>query len=92
MLAHQEAARLGRAASPGLDGMAVETGEWNLRYPYWVAVQTSDGNALYCRSVFILGSRIPHTECETGAELKSYVCNQIVDDNLVQWTCPEYRP
>jgi hypothetical protein len=47
---------------------------------------------LYCRSVIILGSRIPYTECGTEAELAAYVFNQIVDNNLVQWTCPEFRP
>jgi hypothetical protein len=55
-------------------------------------VQASDGNELYCRNVVILGSRIPHTECGTEAELRSYVFYQIVDNNLVQWTCPEFRP
>jgi hypothetical protein len=54
--------------------------------------QTSDGNELYCRNVIIVGSRIPHTECGTEAELKTYVFNQIVNNNLVQWTCPEFRP
>jgi hypothetical protein len=55
-------------------------------------MQTSDGNELYCRTVVILGSRIPYTECGTEAELAAYAFNQIVDLNLVQWTCPEFRP
>lgn len=55
-------------------------------------VQTSDGNELYCRSVIILESRTPHTECGTEAELAAYAFNQIVDDSLMQWTCPEFRP
>jgi hypothetical protein len=53
---------------------------------------TSDGTELYCRSAIITGSRIPHTECGTEAELKSYAFNQIVNNNLVQWTCSESRP
>jgi hypothetical protein len=55
-------------------------------------VQTLDGNELYCRNVIIVGSRIPHTECGAESELKSVAFNQIVDDNLVQCTCPEFRP
>jgi hypothetical protein len=55
-------------------------------------VQTSDGNELYCRTTIIVGSRIPHNECGTEAELASYAFNQIVDNNLVQWTCGDYRP
>ena len=55
-------------------------------------VQTSDGNELYCRNVIILGSRIPHTECGTEAELTSFAFNQIVNNNQAQWTCGEPRP
>jgi hypothetical protein len=55
-------------------------------------VQTSDGNELYCRNMIVVGSRIPHTECGTEAELATYAINQIVDDNLAQWKCAEFRP
>jgi hypothetical protein len=55
-------------------------------------VQTSGGNELYCRNLVILDSRIPHSQCGTEAELASYAFNQIVNNNLVQWTCPEFRP
>ncbi len=55
-------------------------------------MQPSDGKELYCRNVIIVGSRIPHTECGTETELRSYVFNQIVDNNLVQWTCRAFRP
>jgi hypothetical protein len=54
-------------------------------------MQSLDGKELYCRDVIIVGSRIPTIECGTEAELTSYAFNQIVDNNLVQWTCPESR-
>ena len=53
-------------------------------------LQTSDGNELYCRSVIIVGSRIPYNQCGTEAELASYALNQ-VDDDPVYWTCREFR-
>jgi hypothetical protein len=52
-------------------------------------LQTSDGNELYCRNVVIVGSRIPHMECGTAAELASYMFQ--VDNNVLFWTCNEYR-
>ena len=52
-------------------------------------LQTSDGNELYCRNVILVGSRIPHTECGTEAELASYVFQ--VDNNVLSWTCNDYR-
>jgi hypothetical protein len=55
-------------------------------------VQTSDGTELYCHSVIIVGSRIPHSECGTEAELRSYVFTQVVDENMIPWTCGELRP
>ena len=55
-------------------------------------VQISDGTELYCRGAIIVGSRIPHTECGTEAELAAYAFNQIVNNNAAQWTCGANRP
>jgi hypothetical protein len=51
-------------------------------------LQTADGNELYCRSVIIVGSRIPHHECGTEAELASYLFE--VDNDVFFWTCKGY--
>ena len=48
-------------------------------------MQTSDGNELYCRNVIITGSRIPHSECGTEAELASYAVQ--VDNDVLYWAC-----
>jgi hypothetical protein len=52
-------------------------------------LQTSEANELYCRSVIITGSRIPHTECGTEAELASYASQ--VDKDRLFWTCQKQR-
>ena len=45
--------------------------KWASEHGY--RLQTADGTELYCRQVFITGSRIPYTECGTEAELATYL-------------------
>jgi hypothetical protein len=52
-------------------------------------LQTADGNELYCRQVFILGSRIPYTECGTEAELASYLFQ--IGSDVIFLPCNDYR-
>ena len=52
-------------------------------------LQTIGGNELYCRNVIIVGSRIPHNECGSEAELASYVYQ--VSNDRVYWACNEHR-
>jgi len=52
-------------------------------------LESSNGSALYCRDVIIVGSRIPHHECGTEAELVSYAYE--VGNDRVYWACNEHR-
>jgi hypothetical protein len=49
--------------------------------------QTSDGNEQYCRNVIITGSRIPHYECGSEADLASYAYE--LDDYDPHWSCKQ---
>ena len=52
-------------------------------------LETSGGSEMYCRDLIIVGSRIPHNQCGTAAELASYA--REVADEHVYWACKEYR-
>jgi hypothetical protein len=81
---------VGAATAQSIDCARAALMKWAGEHGF--RAQTSDANGMYCRSVVIVGSRIPHTECGTEAELASYVFNQMVDTNVAQWTCGEIRP
>jgi hypothetical protein len=51
-------------------------------------VLTGDGNEMYCRKVFILGSRIPYTECGTETELALYLFQ--IGSDVVFSTCRDF--
>jgi hypothetical protein len=62
---------VGSGAAQTADCAHAELMRWASEHGY--RLQTVDGSELYCRQVFILGSRIPYTECGTEADLASYL-------------------
>jgi hypothetical protein len=52
-------------------------------------LESSNGSALYCRDAVIVGSRIPHHECGTEADLASYAYE--IGNDRFYWACSEYR-
>jgi len=78
---------VGPAAAQKPDCAHVTLMKWANKHGF--RLQTSDGNELYCRDVIITGSRIPHTECGSEADVASYAFQ--VDDDALSWTCKNHR-
>jgi hypothetical protein len=78
---------VGAAAAQTADCTHAAVMKWASEHGF--RLLTGDGNELYCRKVFILGSRIPYTECGTEAELASYLFQ--IGSDVVFWTCKDFR-